>query len=90
MVVGERLVRQMLTTLPTSTAAVPAPTRDEALWAEEVAHVLEGAATLAPAAVQMLRDVLTSLAGDSTLDHTSRRDAGTVLTAIRRTALRVV
>lgn len=69
---GERLLRQMLTAIPTSTGAAAAPTRDEALWAEEVSHVLA------------------SLADDSMLDHASRRNAGTMLTALNRPALRVV
>lgn len=58
-------------------------TRDDALWAEEVARVLEAAPRLAPAARAMLRDVLASLVSDATLSPAGRRDARSMLEAVR-------
>lgn len=87
---GERLVRQMLTATPPSASAATPHTRDETLWAEEVARVLEGAATLTPAARQMLRDVLTSMVVDATVGPDCRRDAQSMIEALSRPALVLV
>jgi hypothetical protein len=65
----------------------PPHTRDHALWATEVARVLETASTLAPAARQLVADVLASLIADPASDPTCRRDAQTLLDALNRPAL---
>jgi hypothetical protein len=67
-------------------SATPPHTRDEALWAEEVARLLEGSATLAPAARQLVANVLASFLADATIDTGCRRDARTLLNALRRPA----
>lgn len=71
-------------------AAATTCSRNEALWAEEVARVLGDAADFEPAARASLREVLTSLLADPTMDPVSRRDAWTMLEAISRPALEVV
>jgi hypothetical protein len=67
--------------------STPPHTRDHALWATEVARVLETASTLAPAARQLVVDVLAALLADPATDPSCRRDAQTLLDAFNRPAL---
>jgi hypothetical protein len=57
-------------------------TREETLWAQEVARVLEAAATFEPAARAAVLSVLMSLADDPTESLATRRDARALLAAL--------
>jgi hypothetical protein len=62
-------------------------TREEALWAEEVARVVDAAPSFAPAAREMVRQVLTSLVSDVTIDPAGRRDASLMFELVTRPRL---
>lgn len=64
--------------------------RDEALWAEEVARVLEGAAALVPVVGPIARDVLTPLIAGAAVGRVSRRDASAMRRAVSRPGCRVI
>jgi hypothetical protein len=64
--------------------ATPIPTREQRLWAEEVARVFAAAPTLEPAARCAVRATLHALACDPLTDEGTRADAAAMLTAIDR------
>jgi uncharacterized protein (DUF924 family) len=67
-----------------SSTAAPIPTREQRLWAKEVARVLATALTLEPAVRCAVRATLHALASDPLTDEGTRADVVAMLTATDR------
>jgi uncharacterized protein (DUF924 family) len=64
-----------------ASTAIPATTRDQRLWSEEVARVLAAAPTFTPVVRRAVRTTLHAFAADPSTDAAVRADVAVMLAA---------